>query len=1200
MYGAMFDCADAISNLDAQESVGLVDRILRHDARITGIDAEICVPSAINEPDGGVDGTVRSPENGKIGAIKDGLAYYQIKSGRYGLGKIKDMMLLSSGDVKPRIKECFDNGGTFVIVLTGNDSPDAQAKVRTRVRDALGAEYADARVDVWTQSTIKKFLEKIPALRLEILGIKKEWFRFYSEWSGQGDMSYPLVAGKEQEEFVERLRGHLADVRHMRVLGAPGIGKTRLVCESMKEFSGACIYTDTPYEFLHSEAFGHVMYEERSGVILVVDECDQYQMTELDNRAWRQDHIRLITIYNEPADTPHRAKLLDVPPLDDAHITKILEVCGLPHGRAVSWSKACGSSPRAAIIVGTDLLHNPTDVYRPASVNAVWERYIASRTKFGTDEFRLRKKVLMFASLFRSFGFDKPHERELEIMKDILERHAGISGADFVKTIKKLKDMKILQGGSRLYITPKVLHAWLLQEWGDEYGDLDPFDLGGGGTGPAHTDTLGRMADTLTYLRGTPGADRIIKNVFGSGGLAEKHDLPNGTTGAELFDRCSRVDPPGALDYVERRFVNGDHTLKPGAGKWRAARALARMAVTEASLFDRAARCLISLAQPENGRIGDDMVDEFLTLFVATRGTRDRTPLTRRLQTIRETLASRIPRVRQLGISACRAAMETDHVSRDTYPGPASEMRAERISYYQGVLETIRECMESFRGEDASALRRSFLNSAHRMMEYPELADTTLSVLERARDGADTKQVIETAAKCQAMASGLPRETQRRWDAFRRSIAGSDYHALLESHVGVAPIPDDTHAEVDRRGDITRELARQSLDIRVLKPELRWLVTRKAVNGWEFGRALGNADVDFSLLPHLLEAQRESDDEPGASFLGGYASAMFQRDVSRWEMMLDELAGDASLRFLVPETTYLSGMTIRAARRISRMLESGMDPRQLAFYAHGTCIDRVPESEFAAWIRALSGKGPEGYAMALMLYARYYLVPEGTVPEHAATLLFSGDNYRRLDGARYAWAAQDSWLDILKAHVIQNGCGPKPVLDAITFLHEHRANPRHKMHAAGLLEAVAEHAPPETWAGILDRALQNHMYLWIKLLLSKNPDTISRKVPREAIFRWVDEDTRRAPVAAYVFTADLPDAVLWISRYGNDQSLMGAIDESLDSVMVVGPMSAHYKREKERAATLRETQEDPRVRRWLEHRIRHCEERMTHWRARSN
>ena len=94
------------------------------------------------------------------GLIKQGMTRYQIKTGSFNLSQdsyIREILFKKdSQELKPRVKSCFDNNGTFVVVLFGWDNPeiaDDQIEKKFRVQiESADPKYKVAKIEIWRQN----------------------------------------------------------------------------------------------------------------------------------------------------------------------------------------------------------------------------------------------------------------------------------------------------------------------------------------------------------------------------------------------------------------------------------------------------------------------------------------------------------------------------------------------------------------------------------------------------------------------------------------------------------------------------------------------------------------------------------------------------------------------------------------------------------------------------------------------------------------------------------------------------------------------------------------------------------------------------------------------------------------------------------------------------------------------------------------
>src|SRR5262249_26474982 len=126
-------------------------------------------------------------------------------------------------------------GMELVLVCFGVDPVDEKLR---KARENLAAEFkvcgfSSARVAVWGQSQLIGLFRQYPSLCLRLRGHDHQGFRFWSSWAADADMQPPVHYSPEQFQLVEGLREDLQSGRtpHVRLLGEPGVGKTRMALE---------------------------------------------------------------------------------------------------------------------------------------------------------------------------------------------------------------------------------------------------------------------------------------------------------------------------------------------------------------------------------------------------------------------------------------------------------------------------------------------------------------------------------------------------------------------------------------------------------------------------------------------------------------------------------------------------------------------------------------------------------------------------------------------------------------------------------------------------------------------------------------------------------------------------------------------------------------------------------------------------------
>ena len=420
------------------------------------------------------------------------------------------------------------------MALAGWDDPDLTDEATAdRFRDVLAGVspgYRTARIEVWRQNTIMKLMDHFPAIRLSLIGAPPGGHYLIDEWASLSDMGKRAHLGASQEKFIAELRGRLRDdsrATHVRITGEPGMGKTRLALEacSADDLGGLVVYVDSPRGLARG---GIVHWLARRSVdaraILVVDECDYESAAYYWNMIGRYGpRIKMVTIYNEPGCDGRTTESMTVPPLSDAEVGKILSGYGIEGDALPGWIELCRPYPRAAHMIGQSLALDPSDPLRPADTVDGWNRLIASRPAVGEPEYRTRRAVLLWLSLFKRFGYDGAGGGEGRTIQELVSRYEGVGPGDFHRTVSKLREMKILQGSQTLYIAPKILHVYLWYQWWKTYGDaelpeirdiLDRAADADGGYG-----LRGWFYDMFAYAGGLIDADGAVGRLLRAGGF---------------------------------------------------------------------------------------------------------------------------------------------------------------------------------------------------------------------------------------------------------------------------------------------------------------------------------------------------------------------------------------------------------------------------------------------------------------------------------------------------------------------------------------------------------------------------------------------------------------------------------------------------------------------------------------------------------
>ena len=248
-------------------------------------------------------GRHKEPETGLIFAPRTA---YQVKAGDFALsattlGQIEELLMTptavaarvaarvrpgvkfhTSESISPRVRACLDVGGTFVAMLFGNDGVDTEEEAAEgAIRAFLGTidtKYANAQIKVWRQSRICGLLRAFPAVALQIKNLHGLRLLTHGQWDDRYDLRQDFVAAPDQQKVIDNLRAALRDDGHgsihVRVIGEPGIGKTRLILETLRadDLKPLVLYADKGTN-VDGSVIGAILNARHARIVLVVDEC---------------------------------------------------------------------------------------------------------------------------------------------------------------------------------------------------------------------------------------------------------------------------------------------------------------------------------------------------------------------------------------------------------------------------------------------------------------------------------------------------------------------------------------------------------------------------------------------------------------------------------------------------------------------------------------------------------------------------------------------------------------------------------------------------------------------------------------------------------------------------------------------------------------------------------------------------------------
>lgn len=1161
-----------LSGLSPVDAVRVLHSLLFAEASLDGgIDpSKICVPSsppAVSTPDGGIDAVVRDAHpRGGHGIVKDGLTCYQVKSGKTDIRNNSDAKrAISVGGrdgrkLNPGVSECLREEGTLVVALFGSDRPekDDQRAVRC-LREEIGrldeslAGYE--RIEVWRQSKIIGLLRDFPSVRLEIKEMMKKrpnnllsiW-----PWSRLGNMrhDHEFFGSDASDELIrgiqDMVRGN-APVS-LRVVGDPGVGKTRLVLEALstEEIGPAVIYaqkpSDLPKGFLNSFAYG----DDREHCVLVVDECDPGEWRKIWNLiAPAASRVRLITIYDgEQSDVPE-TRVLRVEPLGSREASAIIASYGVPDQRAKELAGFCSGSPEVAHILGGQAKASGAeriDIER--DFGGIWDHLIAGSDGIESEPCRRRRAVLKGLSLFRRFGYDGDLERERREGAFVVGKiaHAtGMAEGEIREAIADLRGRGLLHGDRTLSISPKMLHLWLWSRWWGEQGagfSWEGFRRDGRGD-PLPPGLEGWFFEMFQYGADLESVKRVAGELLGPGGPFCERGFLESSTGASLLVSLSKTVPEETLNFIESWISRRTpEELRDPFSEHRGLVAGLEIIARLPRLFERAANSLLELALTESdGLYVNNATGTFAVLFGNGYGSLAPSGASpeRRFRVLENAAKSEDVLKRPIAIKAIAKALDVRVVRmvairdadllREESPGWMPETYGELLEAYHRVWLLGCECLELYGGDSRLQLERAMESNLIPLFQLvdwiedggPDVAGWARELWETghadrdalirdialtlARDDAVSPSAREGLCELLAELKGIGYEGETR-----RLLGGELYQGGPEGDGRVL----EARIELLASASLTSPSEFEAM--------LPWLVSIETGNVRTFGAALERVDKESLLWGKVTGALRDlPEGDRATSLCLGYLGAAFDADQGLWGRLLDGLAADGGLAHLVPALTCGSGASDGAMGRALTLLdEDTVDARGLEQLCLFGCGDGISDGAFVELVDALVSKGDPERAWAAVRLAYLRLARTAEVPPEVESRvlgqepLLAGGPPPEMPSPFFCW--QELAMDLLsRCPSAAEGLADR-TLEIASHLQIYEYTYLDKV-----IKELIRLAPDAYWSALSPRILGEDEPTRRRLLYrsAKGPETDVTLLPKETVLSWVDEepDSRAALIA---------------------------------------------------------------------------------------
>ncbi len=1177
--------------------------------------AVVTISTRMTVADGGIDAEVDAPLDALVPAdcfLTPGLTGFQLKSGSsfkpWTASSIRDELIGSTGKLFPEVARLTEKRGRYVVVCTGHDLTPQQRNDAcehiVRVFASAGVPDYSSLVDVLGASQLSMYAERYPGIAalLTFETIHEAWV--FEEWDRDAHMSNSFVPASEQAELISQIRAGIeGDTKHIRVLGEPGLGKTRMVLEALRapHIAPSVLYLCHGSKFGETALFRQLL---RIGwtkpLVLVLDDLAEPEMSDV----WRHlktrcGAMKLVTL-DHGHDEGHDDDILRLraPHLPDETIKSIL-ACKVGESRELDrWVRICEGSPRVAHAVAENLHANPADLLRPPATVPLWTRFLHG---YGAQQDTVSRQVDCVAhhlALFSRFGYEDPVSHEASYISRLIEKvDPTIGWARFQEIVQSLRARRVLQGSRTLFFVPKALHIYLWKQFWARYGR--GFDF----VSTFETMPQSLHAWFLNKFRFGSGTDTafVVEDILKPNGVFSSRQMLTSATGSQFLSTLAEANPAAVLRLLESTIGtwSDSELLEFKSNRQNIVWALEKIAVWP-PLFVRALNVLARLAVNENADFSNNSTGTLVSLFrIGPEAAATEASPEQRLPALTRLLRGTTDAERLLGLKALAFALDSNGVGFRTV-GPEYQGLQERAKlwipatygdWWQALFlyfRTLIKETESWHLGLRSDVCLALLDAVKNQICTPPCTEYAFQVLEQLtfdspmapsklnaffghfRNYHEVEQHRDLTVRLKRIARQYA--CRNLASRFQRYVLDVDYFEWEEEYRDRHNKP-PSHAKA-----LVTALAKRIASNPAGLDEISHLL---ALDGdtpaiWHFGEKLAESDVENALLPLLTSITLKS---LNGSCLCGYLAGVRARSLEQFNSwMMDILASketaslgvDMALRFPFCEETF---------NRCLDALEAGwVKPTLFRMLQYGKGLASAPTVQVERLLRLIHERAtPEAMGLLISLFDS----SDPDQPFPCGTDFVFAVVTRTIPKSQQSWQCSAfHWKRVCSRLVKSDMALAAPLLDAIlTAMGE--AYELSYDHNIGEVSMSLICVDPENAWQVVARQFEttlpkwrSDLYGWLKGgLLSFGGGTQRgpiAELPEERILEWIESDPgKRAALIAHATPPTLDDdrggglTRQLLTRYGYIEGVRSGISASFRTGSWTGPASQYLKRKRD-------------------------------------
>ena len=974
--------------------------LLHAEAEANGLPADdIHVAEDYFVPDGGEDAHIRwNGRPDRTPHLPARHTQFQIKTGHITPAKAAKEVLTKDGDLKGMVRTALEAGAHYVLLcttsLTAKKGQDIADRVRGSVQSA-GLPIVPEQIHVQDADQLAAWTNNYPAIAARLMERTRPNsvgpFRSWIQWADRTEhVLSPLVDDDRLAPLRTRLVNDLGQPgKVVRVLGAAGVGKSRLVLESLYDADSQgfplaefVLYADQS-EVEETAICGAVrtLADSSARAIIVVDDCppDTHQRLVGMVTAPRS-RLSLVTVDNVEAysASAHDSSIERVdlaPPLVTETIIdrELPSLASEDRRRLLLFSRGF---PTIAVRVANAWAENKP---MPYSTDTYFVNAFVTGRNDPEPNLTIRTAMLIAA-----FGTARhtPNRSELD---DLARWGQGITAHDMHAALNRLGDRGVVQRrGGLVVLQPRPVAMHLTER---QWRDWTPEQWIALLSGDANPHLKGNAARQLAWMNDVDIARRVADTILRPKGPLDGLDRLRQSGNSAVLYWLAAVDAQLAADCIRRAL---DDITDLGTVDGHLRRDLVEtleIIAFPAETFDDAASLLLRLAVPETeDGLANNATGQFAALFPLLEGATSADGASR-IAFLRDAANTNDARQRAAVVDGLLAGSKTMYFSRlvgaETH-GSRPALQPWRPANAEDAANYVTFCVEllareAATGDEAGLAAKTGLGQELRALVSLGLIDVVENIVGQVRDTTGTwPEAIENLGHyirfdSTRAAPGISDRVSALIDLLQPKTLPERIRDLVSDMSWDYPDGEDLDydEQVSRQLEAVHGVAEDALHAtHLLAEHLPQLCRGSQRWAGAFGEFIGEhiaSPQDW--LARIATAIRETpDDERNFDLLCGFVKGLSPRDPDAVTVFKSHVAQSAYLAPALPAICSHLGLVASDIQLAINALRSGsLPPWSLRHWSMGGVLSTLPIGSVAPLFDELRGHGIQGLFVAIDL-----------------------------------------------------------------------------------------------------------------------------------------------------------------------------------------------------------------------------------------